>query len=256
MASLQLDQLAYGRHRKALNDPLTLQVGAGEVWAVLGENGVGKSTLMATLAGLIPPVSGQVHVDGVEVGRFPRKLLARRIGLLMQQDALVFPFRVSEAVAAGRYAHRGPWRGMSRRDEEVVAHALALVGLEGHGYVRVDRLSGGEQRRVAIATLLAQDPEILLLDEPTNHLDVRHQVRILAEVIRRARAGGIAILSLHDVNMAVRYADRVLLLYPDGQWEAGPPSEVVDRERLERLYGVPLQPIRDGDGAFWVPGQD
>jgi len=116
---------------------------------------------------------------------------------------------------------------------------MAWTGLDTMADQRADQLSGGEQRRIAIATLLAQEPDTLLLDEPVNHLDVRHEVALMERFHDYSEDGQLVMVSLHDVNLASRYADRLLLLYPDGEWEAGPCESLLTEDRLERLYGVP-----------------
>lgn len=254
MASLQLHGLQFGRSGRALNQPLDLQGRAGEVWAVLGENGVGKSSLLLTLAGLLPPVAGRASVDGVDVRRCPRKLLARRIGLLLQQAQLDFPFTVREAVGAGRYAHRQGWQSLGLADEPLIEQAIAECGLAALADERVDRLSGGEQRRVALATLFAQDPGVLLLDEPANHLDLRHQARLLGQIRELAQQRQrLVIMTVHDINVAAHYADRILLLYPDGGHDSGMTGQMLTAERLERVFNYPVTRIGDGAQSFWLP---
>lgn len=253
MASLQLDQLVFGHRGQGLTEPVTIEARSGEFWAVLGENGSGKSTLMATLAGLLPPLQGQVTVDGVNLGRMPRKVLARRLGLLLQHQDVAFPYSVRDTVSAGRYAHRPPWRPLRREDRTVVAQALEEAGLSELADLRADQLSGGEQRRVAVATMLAQEPGVLLLDEPVNHLDVRHEVALMDRFRAYAEGDRLIMVSLHDVNLASRYADRLLMLYPDGTWEAGNTAKLLTEDRLEHLYGVPLKEVGSEETPFWVP---
>lgn len=253
MASLQVDQLCVGRGGHALNQALTLQASAGQVWAVLGENGSGKSTLLHTLAGLLKPVTGQVSVDGVDIRRCPRKLLARRLGLVMQQASLAFPYSVREMVSAGRYAHRPPWGGLTEQDQQAINEALAATALQPLAERPINHLSGGEQRRVAIATVLAQQPGVLLMDEPVQQLDMRHQVSLMRHCRTLAESGRLVVLSLHDVNLARQHADQLLLLYPDGDWETGIPDQLLSASRLEHLYGVPLQDLGQGPHHFWAP---
>ncbi|WP_097458858.1 ABC transporter ATP-binding protein [Mangrovitalea sediminis] len=256
MTMLQLDSLVCGRGASRLGAPLSLQAQGGEFWMILGENGVGKSTLLLTLAGLLPPLSGRVFLDGIDVARFPRKLLAQRLGMLLQQSDMTFPFTVREAVSAGRYAHRKPWHPSAPEDGAAVDHALRACALTELAGQSVQRLSGGEQRRVAIATLLAQEAGALLLDEPVNPLDLRHQSDLMAHfrhlVCSERR---LVMMSVHDLNLAARFADRVILMFPDGSVEAGAASELLTRSRLEALYRHPLHEIRDQDTRFWVAGE-
>lgn len=253
MPSLQLEQLQYGRAGQALNQPLTLRAEPGEVWAVLGENGVGKSTLLLTLARVLPPLSGRVHLDGVDLARCPRKVLARRLGVLLQQGFAEFPFRVFEAAMAGRYAHRKPWQAPSAQDRESVQAALAVCGLSDLSEQPADRLSGGEQRRLAIATTLAQDAGVYLLDEPVNHLDLRHQAALMQHFRDLAHQHQrLILLSVHDINLAARHADKVLLLYPDGRAEAGNASELLVQAKLEKVFRQPLEQVGDGASRLWM----
>lgn len=251
MPALQVDQLVFGRGQ-ALCSPLSLQAGAGQIWAILGENGVGKSSLLLTLAGLLRPLGGRVYLDGVALTQYPRKVLAQRLGLLLQSAPVEFPFRVREAVAAGRYAHRRLWGGLSAADQTRIDDALAHVGLADLADRPADQLSGGEQRRLAIATLLVQDPGVLLLDEPANHLDVRHQMRLMRLLRTQTERGRLVMFSTHDVNLAARHADRVLLLYPGGAHESGEPGWLLTPERLSRVYGHPLVVVGEGDARCWL----
>ena len=253
MASLQIDELVYGRSGKGLNKPLNIQAHDGECWVILGENGSGKTTLLATLAGLLRPIAGQVYIDGVALRRCPRKVLAQRLGLVTQQPQASFPFTVRESVSAGRYAHRAPWTGHDAKDRDAVARALQATGLAEYAERRLDRLSGGEQRRAAIATLLAQNPGAMLLDEPVQDLDVRHEVALMNHFRHLTEEQHLVMLSLHDVNLAQQYADKILMLYPDGTWETGEPQTLITTERLERLYGVRLRAVGGLRDHFWVP---
>ncbi|MGB7289337.1 MAG: ABC transporter ATP-binding protein, partial [Candidatus Macondimonas sp.] len=160
-----------------------------------------------------------------------------------------------EAVCAGRFAHQSLWRGLSRADEEAVASALAAMHVSDLAARPLTALSGGERRRVALATLLAQDPGVLLLDEPTNHLDWHHQFIVMESLAHRVRQGGkTALVSLHDPNLAARYVDRILLLGGDGTAEWGPTAELLTAERLARLYRHPFRQLSQSGMSVFVPG--
>lgn len=238
---------------RVLVDGLDITFGAGEFVALLGGNGTGKSLLMRTLAGLRPPAAGRVRLDGADIGTMSRRDIARRLGLLPQDPESVPQGSVAEAVLLGRFAQLGFWEPAGEADRRRVADALAVVGLEGFAERHLGSLSGGEQRRAAIARLLVQAPAIYLLDEPTNHLDPAQQLGVLRTLRDLAAAGATVIASLHDPNLALRFANRALLLAGDGR------SDVVDvaslgPDHLQRLYGVPYAEHRVGDQRFLAPG--
>jgi iron complex transport system ATP-binding protein len=252
LATRALTVAIAGRRICAAQD---LSFAAGEVWAVLGRNGSGKTTLLHTLAGLRAPQSGAVLLDGRELGGWEPKALARRRGVLFQDSQDTFPATVLETVLAGRHPHLSFWALEGPADRALALAALRDVELEGAAARLVTTLSGGERRRVAIATLLVQQPAVWLLDEPSNHLDLRHQVALLALLVARARErGGVLVMSLHDVNLALRFCTHALLLVDEDTVLAGPVDVIVDAGNLERVYGHGVREVRDGRGARgWLP---
>lgn len=228
-----------------LLDRLELTIDAGEVWAVLGQNGVGKTTLLHTLAGLHPAADGGLWLDGRALSQWTRRDIARRVGLLPQDNHDAFPSTVLETALIGRHPHLDSWRWEGAADREIAWNALRQVGLEDFAERLVGSLSGGERRRLAMATLLTQDPALMLLDEPSNHLDLHHQVQLLGLVAARARAPGkAALMTLHDVNLADRFCSHALLIFPGGATLAGPCHEVLDQANLTRLYAHPIRELR------------
>ncbi len=255
MSELIAHDLVLALPARAPGAPLNLTLAAGEMGAILGANGSGKTTLLHTLAGLRPPHSGTVLLDGRPIGQWPVRMRARRLGLVFQDDMESFPTTVREAVGAGRFAHQSLWGGLSCADEDAVASALAAMHVTDLAARPLTALSGGERRRVALATLLAQDPGVLLLDEPTNHLDWHHQFIVMESLSHRVRQGGkTALISLHDPNLAARYVDRVLLLGGDGTAEWGPTAELLTAERLARLYRHPFHQLSQSGMSAFVPG--
>ncbi|PZN32469.1 MAG: ABC transporter [Proteobacteria bacterium] len=224
----------------------------GTVTCILGRNGTGKTLTLHTLAGLRQPHAGRVTVAGRALGAWPRRELAQRLGLLLQLTEDPFPTTVLESVLIGRHPHIGFWQWESRHDRDIAHAALAAVGLDGFASRDVTTLSGGERRRAAIATLLAQDPDIMLLDEPTNHLDPHHQLDVLRLFRARAAAGRAVVMSLHDAGLAARFADRALLLFGDGNWLCGPSREILTEDTMTRLYGVPVRQLDWADGRTFV----
>jgi len=219
---------------------LSMQFAPGELVAILGRNGSGKTLTLHTLAGLRPPGAGLVALDGTALPQLRRRALALRMGLLPQDLEDAFVTTVIETVLIGRHPHLAFWQWETAEDERLARAALAAVDLTDFAARRTDTLSGGEQRRVAVAALLAQQPAIFLLDEPTNHLDPHHQLAVLGLFRELADAGRTVITTLHDPTLAARFADRVLLLYGDGRWSLGPLATTLTAASLSELYLAPM----------------
>ena len=228
---------------RTLVDALNFAVGRGELLAVLGQNGSGKSLTMHTFAGLRPATSGQVFLGEQDIAENSRQEIAKQLALLPQHVDDIFPATVLDTAMIGRHPHIGRFQWESAEDFEIGRAALASVDLEDLARRDVLTLSGGERRRLAIAQVLTQQPDVYLLDEPTNHLDPQHQLDALRLFRERADAGAAVIASLHDVNLAVRYADRCLLLYGDGRWDIGATDDVLDEHRLTELYAIPMESV-------------
>jgi iron complex transport system ATP-binding protein len=236
---------------RTLVSDLSIEFGPGEVIAILGCNGSGKTLTLHTLAGLRAPHAGSVALDGVPFGELSRRAVALRLGLLAQDIEDAFVTTALEMVLIGRHPHMSLWQWESQDDERIAREALAVVELADFAERRTDTLSGGEQRRVAIAALLAQNPGIFLLDEPTNHLDPHHQLGVLSLFRKLALAGSTVITTLHDPTLAARFADRIILLFGDGRWSAGPVREVLTAASLSTLYNSPMIEIeKDGRRVF------
>ena len=228
---------------RTLVDALDFTVGRGELLAVLGQNGSGKTLTMHTLAGLRPASGGQILLRGMDVAISGRQDIARHLALLPQHVDDIFPATVLDTAMIGRHPHIGRFQWESAEDFAIGRASLASVDLDGLARRDVLTLSGGERRRLAIAQVLTQQPDVYLLDEPTNHLDPQHQLDALRLFREKADSGAAVIASLHDVNLAVRYADRCLLLYGDGRWDLGRTNEVLDEQRLSRLYATPMEAV-------------
>lgn len=241
---------------RILVDALTVSVERGELLGVLGQNGAGKTLTMHTLAGLRVASAGHVSLDGDNLASISRPAIARRLALLPQHVDDIFPATVLDTAMIGRHPHIGRFQWESAEDLAIGHGALAAVDLEGLARRDVLTLSGGERRRLAIAQVLAQQPDVFLLDEPTNHLDPQHQLDALRLFRRRADDGATVIATLHDVNLAVRFADRCLLLYGDGRWDLGATRDVLDEERLTRLYQTEMEAVEWRDTRLFVASGD
>ncbi|HZX23096.1 MAG TPA: ABC transporter ATP-binding protein [Woeseiaceae bacterium] len=238
---------------RVLVEALDLRVAPGEFVAVLGCNGSGKTMTLETLAGLRPRQAGDIRYFGRPAAEWRRPELARRLALLPQDQEDLFPSTVLEEALIGRHPHIGRWRWESEADRQIALSELERVGLAGLAGRGTTTLSGGERRRLAIAQTLSQRPELFLLDEPTNHLDPRHQLLTLEVIRERVAAGAAAVVSLHDVNLAGRYADRCLLLDGDGGWELGDTDAVLNADSLSRLYRTPMAAVDWRGGRLFVP---
>ena len=241
---------------RTLVDALELGTEGGELIAVLGQNGSGKTLTMHTLAGLRPAAAGSIFVDDTDIGKLARHDVARKLALLPQHVDDIFPATVLDTAMIGRHPHIGRFNWESGRDIEIASASLAAVGLAALQRRDVLTLSGGERRRLAIAQVLTQEPRIYLLDEPTNHLDPQHQLDALQLFRDKADSGASVIASLHDVNLAVRYADRCLLLYGDGRWDLGTTGEILDSDKLTRLYGTPMEAVNWRSTKLYVASGD
>ncbi len=230
---------------------LSVQFTPGEVVAILGRNGSGKTLTLHTLAGLRTAAAGEVLLDGTPLLQFKRRSVALRLGLLPQDLEDAFVTTAMETVLIGRHPHLALWQWETAEDERLAREALAAVDLQDFAVRRTDTLSGGEQRRVAVAALLAQQPGIFLLDEPTNHLDPHHQLAVLGLFRELAHQGRTVVTTLHDPTLAARFADRALLLFGDGRWSLGPVSSALTAVSLSELYLAPMMELgKDGRRVF------
>lgn len=219
-----------------------VEAAPGEVLVVIGPNGSGKSTLARLLLGVLRPTAGDARFDGRPAAAWDRRALARRVGVVPQGEELVFPLTVRALVSMGRYPHIGAWRTERPADVAAVDRALDACDVRDLADRLVTRLSGGERQRARIARALAQEPDTLVLDEPTAALDIAHEMAIfeLLDRLRRAR-GATVLLVTHNINLAARYATRMLLLDGGRAVAEGTPREVVTRTRIEQSYHWPVQ---------------
>jgi iron complex transport system ATP-binding protein len=251
-SSLCCDELSVSVPGRLLISDLTVDIRQSEFLAVLGPNGVGKSLALHTLSGLRTTQSGSVRLDGSNIGDVDRQRIATSLALLPQYTEDIFPATVFDTVMIGRHPHIGRFRWESDDDREIALDALHQVDLGDLASREVSTLSGGERRRLAVAQVLTQSPRIYLLDEPTNHLDPQHQLDVLRIFSNKARSGDAVVASLHDVNLAARYADRCLLLYGDGRWEIGDTSDVLTSDRLTELYATTMDTVRWRDTNLFI----
>lgn len=242
---LILDVLDVGyRYPGAAADALagvSLAARAGQVVAVLGPNGSGKTTLVRVALGLLPPAAGSAAILGRPAASWTPRELARAVGVVTQREDNLFPQRVRETVGLGRYARLSPWGAEGAEDRAAVQRALGRCDVLDLADRWIWTLSGGEYQRVRLARALAQEPRLLVLDEPTASLDIRHEMELFELVRALADRDGLAVLLItHHVNLAARFADRVLLLAAGRPAGAGAPADVLTRDTVERVFAWPV----------------
>ena len=239
---LATQDLGCARGKYPILNGVDLEVPEGEMMALVGPNGTGKSTLLRTLAGLLPIPSGRVLVAGRDLVKLSPLERARTLAMVGQQEETPADLRVAEVVALGLLPHRPPWSGGGRKERDAVAEALEQVSMTAYANRGFHQLSGGEQRRVLLARGLAQRTELLLLDEPTNHLDIRHQHALLRMV---RGLGRTVIAAIHDLDLAATYFDHIVVLNDGGVAADGKPSEVLTPELVGDVFGMAASMVTD-----------
>jgi iron complex transport system ATP-binding protein len=246
--SLQLRNVALRLGEQTVLRDVSLELAPGEVVGLLGRNGAGKTSLLRLASGTWLPDAGDVLFEGRALSDFPRSLLAQKIAVVPQDLHVPFPFRVGEVVLMGRGPYQR-WLGFeSSHDIECAQRALERMEILHLADRRIPELSGGERQLVLIARALAQEPDCLLLDEPTAFLDLEHRIRVLEVVRELVASGASALLVSHDLSLAARCCERLLLL-ADGRVAAeGAPGEVLRADTLRRVLGFSASVIEGPDG--------
>ncbi len=239
---LRARDLTLAYDRRVVVEGLQLDIPHGQVTAIVGPNGCGKSTVLRGLSRLLRPAAGQVLLDGRDIHALHTKQVARRLGLLPQSPVVPDGITVAELVGRGRHPHHGLLRQWTREDDEVVARALEQTGTADLADRPVDELSGGQRQRVWIAMVLAQHTDLLLLDEPTSFLDIAHQVEVL-DLVRDLcdQQGTTVVMVLHDLAMAARYADHLIAMREGRIVAQGEPQDVVTAETVCDVFGIPCR---------------
>ncbi|MCU8591074.1 ABC transporter ATP-binding protein [Streptomyces olivaceus] len=236
-------------------DGLDVSVPPGVITTIIGPNGCGKSTLLRTLSRLLKPTGGTVVLDGEDIGTLRTRDVAKKLGLLPQAPVAPDGLTVSDLVARGRHPHQSWLRQWSSDDADVVRRALAMTGVADLADRPVDSLSGGQRQRVWISMTLAQGTDLLLLDEPTTYLDLAHAVDVLDLVDDLHESGRTVVMVLHDLNLATRYSDHLVVMRDGAVLAQGHPREVVTADLLHEAFGLRARVIDDpvGDRPLIVP---
>ncbi|NNG66464.1 ABC transporter ATP-binding protein [Caldanaerobacter subterraneus] len=241
----------YDRAREVLEN-VSFSIERGEVAAIIGPNGAGKSTLLKCMAKILVPQEGAVYLDGQDIAEKSLKELAKLTGYVPQEGREIFPFSVMETVLMGRrpYLNFAP----SEKDIEVVAKVMSFMEIEELAERSIKELSGGERQKVFIARALAQEPQIFLFDEPTSNLDIRHQLEVFG-IIRKIvkEEGKTVVVVVHDLNLAARFADKIIMLKGGKVYAVGRPEEVLTQENIKEVYGVSSSVVKTEFGFFVIP---
>lgn len=251
---LETRQLGLQVAGRQLVTDLNMTLHAGQSLAVLGQNGSGKTTLLHTLMRFRAAQSGEIRLCGRKLEQWRGRDLARHTGIVFQQHNDEMPATVMETVLLGRYPHSAPWQWEGEEDRRVALEALQAMALEHLADRQINSLSGGERQRLALATLLSQNPTLLLLDEPGNHLDVAFQIRSLSLLREHLQKTGTAlIMATHDINLAARFCQQVLLLDGNGHHELGPTEETLTEARLSKVYSHPIRSVQHEGRTLFYP---
>jgi len=232
-------------------DNVTLEVRAGEVVSLVGPNGSGKTTLLKCIAQMLKPRRGTVMVQGQSLNKAGTKDIAKLLGYVPQSANNVFPCTVFDAVLIGRRPYLA-W-GVKKDDQEIASKALYLMGLQHLATRSFNEISAGEQQKVLIARALAQEPQVLLLDEPTSNLDLRHQLEVLSTLRNAAKEKEIsAVIATHDLNLASRFSDQVVILKEGKVCDAGEPMAVLTANNIRSAYGVEVAISENGGRPYII----
>jgi iron complex transport system ATP-binding protein len=254
MVTIRTDNLTIRLNRRTVLEQVDIVFEPGQLIGVIGPNGAGKSTLVRAMLGLLP-YAGRIAIDGTEATSLSRSALARKIAYLPQGQTLHWPLTVERLVGLGRLPHLAPMSRVSDADQVAIAHAMKTADVLGLRDRIATELSGGERARVLLARALAVEAPALIADEPLAALDPRHQIEVMELLRNEARAGGLVVAVLHDLTMAARYCDRLLLLDAGRVAAEGAPLEVLSPERLAAVYGIAARIDRDELQPLIVPLQ-
>lgn len=237
--TLETRQLSAGYDKRVILQDITLGLQPGQITAIVGGNASGKSTLLRTLARILPVKAGCVYLDGKSIHEMPSSEVARIMGLLPQSPIAPEGITVGDLVGRGRHPHHGLFSRWTREDDRVVTEALAATGINALAHRELDTLSGGQRQRAWIAMALAQQTDLLLLDEPTTFLDVSHQIEVLDLLVdMNAARGTTIVMVLHDLNLAARYADHLIAVADKGIYAEGAPASILTRDLVKAVFGL------------------
>ncbi|MBD3108715.1 ABC transporter ATP-binding protein [Bacillus sp. AGMB 02131] len=235
-AILQMRDLTFKRGNRIIVDHMNLSIEAGQFIGLIGPNGTGKSTLLRLLAKLLKPYAGSVHFGQKNLNEMTDIEVAKAITYMPQTTILDYQFTVEQVVMMGRHPHRKKWQLSHKHDSKIVEDSMKQTGIDHLKDRFITTLSGGERQLVFLAKAITQQSEVILLDEPTSDLDIYHQVQISEIICRLAQDGKTVLAAIHDINLAARYCDQLLLLR-DGDIAAfAAPTEALTEEFLQKVF--------------------
>jgi iron complex transport system ATP-binding protein len=249
---LKINECSFSYNIQLVLDHISMQISEGEVVSIIGPNGSGKSTLLRCICRVLQPRGGVVYLNNQDVAHLKPRELDRLLGYVPQSGAEVFPLTVYEAVLLGRKPYLS-W-GVGPKDREIVDRILRFMKIEEFALKYINEMSGGEKQRVLIARALAQEPEVLLLDEPTSNLDIKHQLEVLGLMQKFAHDGGMTVIMvLHDLNLASRFSDKLVLINEGKVFASGPPAAVLNPANIRAVYDVEADVDQNGLGIQVLP---
>jgi iron complex transport system ATP-binding protein len=249
MSGLRLAAVSLVRSSRTILDNLNVEFAAGKLTAVIGPNGAGKSTMLQVAAGLLKPDAGAAFLDGNDISALNRQTLARRRAYLPQRAAVDWPITVERVVALGLLPQLPAFGGMPAELAQAIDRAISDCDVADLRDRQATTLSGGELARVMLARAIVGDPELLIIDEPTADLDPRHGIDAARRLRGRADAGRTVVMAIHDIDLAIRFADEIVALRDGAVHAAGAVADIMTEEMLGSLYDVRVRIARDADGA-------
>lgn len=224
---------------------VSFEIKSGEVLGIIGPNGSGKTTLLKCISGILKPKHKAVFLDETDIYSLKPKDIAKKIGVVPQNSLCKFDFTVFDIVLMGRFPHLDKFDSETKRDFDIVNRALELTGIQKLASRLITEISGGEHQKVIIAKALAQEPKVLLLDEPTLHLDINYQIELLELLNLLAISEQLIIIMVsHDLNLALRYTDKILILKEGELYQSGIPEKVLTPKSIKNVYGINVEIIR------------
>lgn len=248
---IELDQVVKRYSKDVVIGPVSLELPAGGIIALVGPNGAGKSTLLTMMGRLMQPTSGSIKIGGLDVNGAPSRDVARTVAILRQENHFVTRLTVRQLVGFGRYPHS---RGrLTEADEDAISQAIDFLDMADLEQRFLDQLSGGQRQRAYVAMVLAQDTDYLLLDEPLNNLDAQHSVSMMTQLRRAAdELGRTIVIVLHDINFAAAYSDYIVAMDEGVIAVAGTPEEIIRDDVLTRVFRTPVSVVDGPSGKFAV----